>query len=222
MALNGTLQTLSLPNLIQLHCGQQQNALVRLVRPGREGTLAFANGELIHASAGTLTGEQALTELLAWEDGEFHVTDGIDFLPPRNVNAPWSMLLLDALHRIDEARAERNAAAEALLRQSKSRKEFRDAVLTSPDGKLYAAATDGLPERDTAFVLFIAGRARALGNVIHLGAFEQLLAIRPDEKTWIEMIDESIIGCWLEERASIEPLKAMIQTLWKSPQQKTK
>ncbi|HTV17194.1 MAG TPA: DUF4388 domain-containing protein [Polyangiaceae bacterium] len=38
---------------------------------GRRGYLHLANGDLIHAEAGALTGESAAAEILSWDDGEF-------------------------------------------------------------------------------------------------------------------------------------------------------
>lgn len=213
MALDGTLDTLSLPNLIQLHCTQQQNALVRLVRPGCEGVLAFSNGELIHASVGNLTGEDAVYELLAWEDGEFHVSDVSVAFPPANVQTPWSMLVLDALRQIDEQRAAREAAGEAFLKEGKARQEFRRAVIVNASGQVRAEATDGAPEQAAALVALLASRVEALGKTLNLGAFDQLTCARTGEKVYIAKLEDAYIGCWLGERSPLEPLKATVQKL---------
>src|SRR5574337_384817 len=130
MPLSGTLKDLSLANLVQLQCNEQHPARVRLVRRGREGTLFFANGELIHASVDNLTGEDAVYELLGWDDGEFHVIDDAAALP-RNVNMAWNALLLEGLRRLDEARAERHAALEATLQGMKGREGLRAALMVT-------------------------------------------------------------------------------------------
>lgn len=197
MALTGTLSTLSLPNLIQLHCSTPQNAVVRLMRHGRVGTLAFSNAELVHASVGTLTGEDAVYELLSWEDGEFHVDDSVTDVPAQNVNTPWSMLLLDMLHRIDEERAERDSGANHVLAESKEKGQIRGAVLIADTGRIRASATQGDAERDAALVVLISNRMQALGEAIHAGAFERIILSRPNEKVWIERIDDAFLGCWL-------------------------
>lgn len=213
MALDGTLKTLSLPNLIQLHCTQQQRARIRLVQNQREGLLTIANGELIYASVGARTGDEAVYELLAWEDGEFHVSDEVEGLPPRNVQTPWGMLLLDALHRIDEERAERNGAMQALLQESKARQQVRAAIVVGPTGKVRADATDGHAEEDAALTAFIVGRAQSLSRVLNLGTFEQLASTRPSGKVCLERIDDAYLGAWLSERTPLEPFRALLHKL---------
>ena len=109
MPLNGTLKDLSLPNLIQLQCSEQHPARVRLMRNGREGVLLFSDGDLVYAQVGVLRGNAAVYDLLAWEDGEFQVTNGVTTLPQRNIITPWSTLLVEGMRQLDEARVAQNA-----------------------------------------------------------------------------------------------------------------
>ena len=213
MGLSGSLESLSLPNLIQLHCQQLAPAQVRLTRRSQQGTLAFNNGELIYASTGALSGEDAVNEMLSWESGEFQVDDKVVSLPPRNVNVPWSMLMLDALHRIDEQRAERSAAGEALMKESKQRQEFRDGVLVTKAGEWRAEATDHVPEEDGALVALIANRAQAIGDLLRLGSFDQMVSIRPGAKFFLERVGEDYLGCWLDEKSSLDPVKNLAKNL---------
>ena len=208
MPLNGTLQTLSLPNLIQLQCNQPQASRVHLVRGGREGTLCFENGELVFASAGPLRGEDAVSEMLAWEDGDFTVSDVVE-APERNVNAPWSMLVLEALHRIDETRAGEAARPERSLAQAKSRGDFSSAVIANEAGAIVAAATDESAEPEAALAAFIAGHGQAIGDIMSLGAFERIVATRAGERICVERIGERCLACRLDERASLEPIREL-------------
>ncbi len=213
MALTGTLSTLSLPNLIQLHCSTQQNAIVRLTHRGRLGMLVFASGELVHASAGGLAGEDAVYELLSWEDGEFHVDDTVTNMPPQNVDTPWSMLLLDMLHRIDEERAERDAGTNQVLQESKQQGQIRGAVVITEGGRIRGSATDGDPERDAALVGLIANRVQALGQALNAGAFERIVCSRQNEKVWVEKLADAYLGCWLNEKVYPDQLKEALAKL---------
>jgi predicted regulator of Ras-like GTPase activity (Roadblock/LC7/MglB family) len=212
MSLDGTLQLLSLPNLIQLHCNQQQTVLVRLVRPPRDGLLAFAKGELVYASLGALTGEEALYELLSWDEGEFHVSE-VDSVPEANLRTPWSVLLLEGLRQVDEARAARQSALQDLLAQSKERGELRDAVIVSGTGLVRADTDRGRSEQISALVTFVAGRAQLLGNALGAGEFQQLGYAQAEEKGIIERTGSSILGCWLKPSASSEPIKHLAQKI---------
>jgi hypothetical protein len=107
MPLDGTLKGLSLPNLVQLQCTEQKRALVNLKRRAAEGLLVFVDGELIYASVGSLTGENAVYALIIWDDAAFHVSNDVAVLPERNVNTPWQTLVLEGLRRADEINIER-------------------------------------------------------------------------------------------------------------------
>lgn len=212
MSLDGTLQLLSLPNLIQLHCNQQQTVLVRLVHPPHEGLLAFAKGELIYASLGTLTGEEALYEVLGWDEGEFHVSE-VDAVPAPNITTPWGVLLLDGLQKVDEARAARQSALQALLVDSRERHELRDAVIVSETGIVHADIAQGRSEQSTALVTFVAGRAQLLGTALSAGPFNQLVYTQAEEKGIIERTGSAILGCWLEPSANLEPIRRLAQKI---------
>ncbi len=220
MSLDGTLQLLSLPNLIQLYCNQQQTVLVRLVHPPREGLLAFAKGELIYASLGTLTGEEALYELLGWDQGEFHVS-AVDAAPAPNITTPWSVLLLDGLRQVDEARAARQSALQALLADSKEKGELVDAVVVNETGQVQADIANGRSEQGTALVTFVAERALLLGAALRAGAFHQLVYTQAEGKGILERTGTAVLGCWLEPSANVEPIRRLVQKIKDAQQSPT-
>ena len=212
MPLNGTLKDLSLPDLVQLKCREERRTQVRLKHRGQEGMLVFVDGQLIHASMGAVTGDEAVYELLAWEDGDFQVVDD-PAVPPRNVNTSWGALLLEGLRRFDETRTERNTIAEATLQKSKGQAGLRSALIVSGTGVLRANATDGQATEDAALIAFIAGCAEAIGTVLDAGPFEQGLCNLPDEKVLFKKIMDDYVGCWLENRAVIRSLQTLLQSL---------
>lgn len=236
MPLEGTLNDLSLPSLIQLQCSERRRSQVRLAHAGRTGELIFAEGELIHArvatplggaGSATLTGDAAVYELLTWEGGEFHVSDGLGTLPARTVNVPANALLLEGLRQLDEKRAGRNEvqtsrhlamALETALSSLKSQPGLRGALVVDESGHVRADATDGTGSADAELIAFVIGRAQATGATLSLGAFQQLVCTLPSEKTLIEKIDEAAdpatrsgayLAAWLDARASLDPLKAL-------------
>jgi hypothetical protein len=106
MPLIGTLNDISLPNLIQLQSTEQNRTQVILSRNGHQGKLLFDDGELVFAKAGDKLGDDAVFELLKWDDGTFRV-DTEDGSIERNVHMPTNALLLEGLRRLDESRAPR-------------------------------------------------------------------------------------------------------------------
>ncbi len=108
-AVRGNLRTLSLPSIIQMGCAERNQACLRIRRLGQAGYIFFADGNVVHATLGSRVGEEAVYELLTWEDGEFDWKMGV--VPPeRTVTVGWSGLLLEGMRRIDE----RNAGCEGL------------------------------------------------------------------------------------------------------------
>ncbi len=212
MPLNGTLQDLSLPNLIQLQCGEQRPAEVRLLRRGREAILGFANGELIHARIGSRAGDIAIYELVAWDDAEFQVTYSVSPLE-QNVFTPWSALVLEGMRRLDEARAEQNPAYEALAQQLAQQRGVRAAILFGRTNPANAAASDPKRQQDAEWIADIAERAQSVGDLLGFAAFDEMVSTLSEGKLWIESLDEAVVASWLDGRSTVEPLKAIVQSL---------
>ncbi len=103
-AVHGSLSSLSLPSIIQINCEERNEARLRLRHQGQEGTLFFADGNVVHAELDSRTGEEAVYELLRWEDGTFELEMGVS-APERTIEVGWSGLLLEGMRRIDESSA---------------------------------------------------------------------------------------------------------------------
>lgn len=212
MPLTGTLGDLSLANLVQLQCSEQNRAQVRLSRRGAEGILIFADGELIYASAGVKTGDDAVYELLTWEDGEFRV-DNENADVPRNIETPWSALLLEGLRRADEVRAERDAALESALRELRGKQGLRAALVVNGSGSIRADTQMERADQAAALIALLAGRAETIGALLNLGALGEISAINPNEKVWIKKTGDNYWGCWVEGRTTLNALRALMAAL---------
>lgn len=212
MPLIGTLRDLSLPNLVQLQCSEQHHAQVVLTRGAHKGALVFAEGELIFARADDLTGENAVYELLMWEDGDFRV-DTEAHTVERNVTTPWSALLMEGLRRADEARAKRNTAFEAALRRAREQHRIHEALIVSPSGTVKADATSGDLARRAALITFIIQRALNIGATIKGGSYDRFLCTWQNQRVWIERLEDDYLACWLEGRTTPESLRDLTQSL---------
>ena len=103
-AVRGNLRSVSLPIVIQINCAEHNQARLRVRRRGQEGYIFFTDGNVVHATLGSRVGEEAVYELLTWEDGDFELEMGIP-LPERTITTGWSGLLLEGMRRIDESAA---------------------------------------------------------------------------------------------------------------------
>lgn len=149
MALTGSLSDLGVAELIQLHC--QSTSLARLVvrQAGKQLELYFADGEVVHAQGSGLQAEEAVYALLAWEQGNFEVQQGLE-PPERTIRLPWSALVLEGLRRKDESEAAQAAEPATLpadlleqtLQDLAARSSFQGMMVIGRDG---AALATSLP-----------------------------------------------------------------------------
>ncbi len=91
----GDLSDLTLPSLLQAMSRECSTAILRLQRGTNHGTMYFAEGVLVHAVAGHVTGDEAACELLGWPDGRFRLArDGEP--QPRTITDRLARLVVDA------------------------------------------------------------------------------------------------------------------------------
>lgn len=115
MAIEGQLQDMNLPTLVQLILHDGGIARVRLQNQNRLGWLYLEEGRLSHAAI-TLadqqaenmsTGEEAVYEMLTWRSGEFVVERGKN-APTTTIGQSWDFLLMEGMRRLDENQFSRN------------------------------------------------------------------------------------------------------------------
>jgi len=104
MALKGNLRDMSLSDIVQMACKSRSQACLLVRSQDGQASIFFADGNVVHAVLDSRTGEEAIYELLTWEDGEFELE--MDVPPPeRTITVGWSGLLLEGMRRIDERTA---------------------------------------------------------------------------------------------------------------------
>jgi hypothetical protein len=100
-AFSGTVTNTSLPDIIQLLC-IGRNTCRMVVRSGRKcGLIHFREGEISHAEAKDIKGEEAFYEILSWELGTFECDD----MPveQETINESWDFLLMESMRRLESA-----------------------------------------------------------------------------------------------------------------------
>ncbi|MEI7728872.1 MAG: response regulator [Verrucomicrobiota bacterium] len=116
------VQSKSLVDIIQLECMSQSSAVLKITNGVLEGRIWIINGEIIDATIGDLTGEDAFKKILCWKAGNF------ESLPPeptrtRTVFNSYQGLLLDSAQNMDEAQAiaDGNAPASEIHEEASQR-----------------------------------------------------------------------------------------------------
>jgi len=98
---SGGLRRVGLPEVIQMECIGRRSSILEIRNPQLSGQLYIETGAIIHATVGTLTGEQAVYRLLSLKGGEFQLKP---FQAPvqRTVQTGWENLLMEAARACDE------------------------------------------------------------------------------------------------------------------------
>jgi hypothetical protein len=183
---DGQLHCASLADLIQLQCSNRARVGVAVRSKTREGHLFFDNGQMVHAVAGRLVGEDAVFDMLEWNTGTF--SESSEPWPAKlTITSSWQQVLLLAAQRRDERQPAFPAASSARL---VAVKRPTSSMPSSPGAELADAPFDSL-QRDGERTQIASSRPReslfqldnGLNSVICAARFDDagnLLEMRGD------------------------------------------
>ncbi|MBN1666768.1 MAG: DUF4388 domain-containing protein [Anaerolineales bacterium] len=117
MAMQGNLKDMAVADLIQHNCQDRKIAKLVVCHHGEEAEIYFRDGNVYHASLGETQGEEAVYQILAWEEGTFSLETG-GKSAQTSITRSWSGLLLDGARRLDE---ESGLATEPINTQSEAK-----------------------------------------------------------------------------------------------------
>ena len=98
----GTLKQMSVSEIVQsLEMGRKTARVELVPANGTKGTMAFDGGQICYAVCGEKRGDDAFYELARHTEGFFRIHYGQQ-PPEKNIDAPTTFLLLEAMRRMDE------------------------------------------------------------------------------------------------------------------------
>ncbi|NOZ93678.1 MAG: response regulator [Acidobacteria bacterium] len=104
---SGTVGGLDIFDVTQLLAMSGRSLAVRVTFGRRSGMLRFRDGQLVHAAAGRLVGEEAFFEMARWTAGTFEeMPESGEASPEPTIQLPLSQLMIEAARRRDEAKRE--------------------------------------------------------------------------------------------------------------------
>ncbi len=108
MSIQGDLQEMHLPNLVQLILQSGGTARILIRHEQQVGALYITDRQLPHAEVvlnetERLVGDEAIFYLLQWESGSFKVERAVP-PPRRSLEHSWDFLLMEGLRRLDESK----------------------------------------------------------------------------------------------------------------------
>lgn len=107
----GAIESLPLVDLLQVWSMNRFSGLVSVSSAASGGKVYLVDGEVVHAEADGLDGENAVRTILGWKDGAFELFPNTTTLH-RTIKKSMSHLLLDAHRHLDE----RQRGAPAVVR----------------------------------------------------------------------------------------------------------
>ena len=228
-ALEGTLRMMSLASIIQINCEERNQARLSINFLGREGTIYFKDGEMVHGEVGGIAGEEAVYALLGWEDGNFKLRMGVE-APQRSINKPWSGILLEGMRRIDESAADWSMGLgdkessededdqqlqKRIIKAISDTRDVEGAVISTPDGTVIAQENVSDLERDLTLSGIIHEQAELIGGFLDGGDFNRAVLTGSDDRYYLQDKDGLLINLNLSKRSSAESVFESIETIHK-------
>lgn len=140
---NEGLAGISLASFLQIVAMEQKTAVLTVTHPnGKSGQLFFAAGKLIDAKYDNIIAEDALFEMLTWENVRLIMEQLLPPLPEPRIQSELMSLLLKAAHRKDAAVQEKplDLVKQEFIRIQQKKKQ------QSTGGKIMAGIKELLKE----------------------------------------------------------------------------
>ena len=229
-SLEGDLQMMSLPSIIQINCEERNQAQLTLNYQGKVGVIFFNDGGMTHAETGDLSGDEAIYSLLSWENGSFRLKMGAE--PAKlTIDKGWSSLLLEGMRRIDESTAgwspewdedEDKQAEEAdnqiqkrIVKALGSILHVQSALICSLDGTVIAQDKSADTAAEAALGEFIQTKVELISGFMEAGLMERVVLSGSEKRIFMHSQGDNLIILTLAKRASAETVWQSVQTIYK-------
>jgi CheY-like chemotaxis protein len=102
--LAGDLQAIGFPDLVSTMAMERRSGVLSLVLPASLGQVVFADGRIVHAVCGNLTGARAVHQLVSEASGSFEFAPGACELPVERwtIHESTTSLILEGARLFDE------------------------------------------------------------------------------------------------------------------------
>ncbi len=100
---DGSLSGITIGNFLQLIVMEEKTAHIKVFHlGGKKGALFFLEGQLLDGEYGELTGQDAVLEMLGWDNVKIAIEELTSPYPDRKINADLMGLLMEAARLKDE------------------------------------------------------------------------------------------------------------------------
>ena len=229
-ALEGDLKLMSLASIVQINCEERNQAQLLLNYQGKSGTIYFKDGEMVHAEASGKTGDEAVYELLGWDDGSFRLKMGAE--PGlRTIDTPWSGIILEGMRRIDESTAGwspdwdeenflepaelENPLEERIIKAIVSLTGVESAMIIGPEGSLVSQENFLEPEVEINRGVYLIEKGEIIGGYLEGGNLERIVLTTAEGRIYLQEKGGQLLLLNLAVRSSAESVFEAVETIFK-------
>jgi hypothetical protein len=126
----GKVDHLELEHVIQIACLAGITATILVRQGNQKGYIYVRSGQILHAVAGGLTGQEAVNEMVFWRVGRFDLKHGVAHSIPRTLATNSTGVILEATRVLDE----RIAEAEVEVAKSEQKRSVSKSLHISRGG----------------------------------------------------------------------------------------
>ncbi len=155
-AITGPVETVGLPNLLQMFSSSTERGMLMVARGAEEGLIAFERGSLCLARLGRVRGTKALARMFAWPQATFEFHTRPEDLPDdarADEPVPMYGAVMEAVAQMDElGRIDRTRLA--------------DAARLAVDGARVAPDDDALDKAEAAILDLLGAEGATVGAIL--------------------------------------------------------
>ncbi len=155
-AITGPIETVGLPNLLQMFSSSTERGMLIVARGSEEGMIAFESGSLRLARLGRVRGTKALARMFAWREGTFEFHTRSEDLPDEALAdepTPMYGAVMEAVQQLDE-------------RNRVDRSRLADPTRLALDAAHLAPDDDALDKLQTAILDLLGAEAASVGAIL--------------------------------------------------------
>ncbi len=218
------VQSKTLVDIIQLECLTQSSAILKITSATGDGRIWVQRGEIFDASAGDLSGKEAIIEMLRWKSGNFEILPS-DIPRPRTIFSGWESLLMESAQLIDESGAEAETASpagaedEGLAGFARYKGVQFAVVVESADARKFEQWGSENPDEISVFIHGTSADLRRLGDTLEAGQLEEIEALGPQRHLAVLVGDAESLGIGFTRSAVLPHIREtmkQIEAKWAS------
>lgn len=227
--LQGQLSSMSLASIIQINCEEQNTGVLQLRRRRQSGQIYFNNGRVIHAATEEVSGEEAVYQLLQWQEGSFALEMGRT-PAMQTIDAGWSELVLEGMRRMDEVVAEQEIPwgemvfetdrkgaptqpeiPQRLVRALSQIDGVSGALICNPDGQLLAHTFEDGENAIGEITRFLTQQAEKMDAILAARGVNWILLGKAEEQHLLLKDEDYLIFLRVMKRTADELLVQSVQ-----------